>query len=340
MALPALRALKFYFPEATIYLVTKNTLSGIFKNIQEIQEIITIPDKISFQNIFTTARLLRKTRIKQGILFTNSFASALLFRLAGIKKLLGYAKDYRSFLLSTALPFPENDRHHIHFYLDLVLGFKKKQRSHSEPEEPATLTNTQFSNALVITPAEREQVLSRLTELGIGEGMVWVGIAPAAAYGSGKQWLPDRFAQLVQRISNELPHVQLLLFGTQKEFPQIASIAGNGKFPAVFNLAGLLSLRETIVAMSFCHGFIANDSGLMHVASSLNIPLLALFGPTRPEKSGPLHAASVVIHYPTDCGPCLSRQCPFPDHPCMSAITVEDVFAKLVGVLPVLEKHE
>ena len=87
MALPALRAIKKRFPHDNIYLVTRHYLNDIFKNIAEINEVITIPDKIGVGNIFKVAGKLKKYRFRLGILFTNSFRSSLLFRLAGINNL-------------------------------------------------------------------------------------------------------------------------------------------------------------------------------------------------------------------------------------------------------------
>lgn len=340
MALPALRTLKLYFPQAEIYLVTKTHLRAVFQNIPEIKEIITIPANTNLKTLITTARLLRKYRIQHGLLFTNSFSSALLFRLAGIDQLTGYVKDSRKWLLQTALSFPADNFHHVYFYLGLVAVFLEQVTDIPPHSLTSLKTETPLSpesSALIITETERKTVLQHLEDLGLTKGRIWVGIAPAAAYGSSKQWLLERWQNLIKKINQEYPQVQLLLFGTGKEHGQIAHIMdteNQQNTGHVFNLAGALSLRETMVTISMCHVFIANDSGLMHVASSLDVPLMALFGPTRPEKTAPRHDKAIVLHYPPSCAPCLARVCPLPDHPCMTAITVEEVMAKLRKLLP------
>jgi ADP-heptose:LPS heptosyltransferase len=81
MALPALRAIKKKFPESYIYLIAKDYLKDIFRNIDEIHEIITIPNDSKSKDLFKTAATLKRYNFNQGILLTNSFKSALLFRL-------------------------------------------------------------------------------------------------------------------------------------------------------------------------------------------------------------------------------------------------------------------
>ena len=328
MALPAIRALKDHLPQTDIYLAAKQHLCDIYKNIEEIKEIIPIPGENSLKAILKASGKLRTYGFQRGILFTNSFSSAFLFKLAGIGKLIGYSKDLRGFLLDKKIPFPRDNKHHIYFYLDLAEAFLK--------EETGKKIDRDYSNEPVITNDEWEKVSAFFLEIGIDLGVPLVGISSSAAYGSAKEWLPERFGELIQRILQEKPAARVLLFGSSKEKEKISRILefvevenrGNA-----YNLAGRLSLRETIVAISLCNLFISNDSGLMHVASSLDLPLIALFGPTKPHKTAPLNKNARTIHYPVDCAPCNHRECPL-DHRCMNAIPVDEVFDALVPLLP------
>jgi heptosyltransferase-2 len=319
MFLPALRALKYNCPGEQIFLVCKQFLSGVFRNLEEIDEIIPIPDKTGFRNLFKNALNLKKYRIETGVLFTNSFHSALLFRLAGIAKLTGYNKDCRGFLLSKKIKYPgkENKEHHVSFYLDIVEAFAGKKIKEN------------FSDKLVIRGSEKKEVTALLvSRFGVDLSKTLIGVSPSAAFGSAKQWPPGRFAELLQRISLDSHNYEIVLFGSGKEREKTASIieqAGSGK---VHNLAGELTLRQAITAISLCNLFISNDSGLMHVASSLRIPLIAIFGPTLPHKTAPLFKEAAVLHRPVDCAPCKHRDCPI-DHRCMKAITVDEVFEEV-----------
>ncbi len=268
-----------------------------------------------------------KYRFDYGILFTNSFHSAFLFRLAGIKKLIGYNKDLRGWLLYKKIKFPRDNRHHIYFYLELAAAFIGASTVCSHAAESCISPN--YSYRLIIADQEREQVSAALHTLGVDLSKPLVGISPSAAYGSAKEWPPERFRELIPRLQQEKSpgQVEILLFGSGKEREKISKIAARENGNHIHNLAGQLSLRQTIVAISFCRLFISNDSGLMHIASSFNLPLIVLFGPTSPHKTGPLHKNSRVPYHPTACAPCLYRDCPLnhDNHACMNAITVDEV---------------
>ena len=105
----------------------------------------------------------------------------------------------------------------------------------------------------------------------------------------------------------------------------IAAVAG-GLPGRVINLAGELTLRQTIVIMARCRLFIGNDSGLTHIAAALAVPLVAIFGPTEPGKTAPLGRDRRLLHHGADCAPCLHRVCPT-DHRCMSSVSVGAVLA-------------
>lgn len=327
MSLPALRALKDHFPEENIYLVSKHYLYDVYQHLEGIKEIITIPDTVDFKKIFKIAGQLRNYRFDSGLLFTNSFNSAFLFKLSGIKELMGYSKDLRGFLLDKRKKFPrDSDKHHIYFYMDLAALFLK--------EKTGKEINKKYSDQLVIPQKEKENLRSLLTGFGISLTNGLIGISPSAAYGTAKQWLPERFRELIIRIRKEMPDCEVLLLGSGKEREKIAKIIENmdDAENKIHNLAGRLSLGQAIAAVSLCDVFVSNDSGLMHVASSLRVPLAAIFGPTQPHKTGPLKEYNEkvkILHHPVQCAPCNDRDCPI-DHPCMKAVTVDEVFQAMV----------
>jgi heptosyltransferase-2 len=328
MSLPALRALTQHFPEENIYLISKHYLYDVYQHLEGIKAIITIPDTVDFKNILKIAKQLRKYRFDSGLLFTNSFNSALLFKLSGIKELMGYSKELRGFLLDKRKKFPrDSDKHHIYFYMDLAALFLK--------EKTGKEINKKYSDQLVIPPGEKENLRSLLTRFGIGLANGLIGISPSAAYGTAKQWLPERFRELIIRIRKEMPDCDVLLLGSGKEKEKIAKIIDNigDANDKIHSLAGRLSLGQAIAAISLCDVFVSNDSGLMHVASSLRVPLAAIFGPTQPHKTGPLKEYNEkvkILHHPVQCAPCKNRDCPIDHHPCMKAVTVDEVFQAIV----------
>jgi heptosyltransferase-2 len=143
--------------------------------------------------------------------------------------------------------------------------------------------------------------------------------------GSAKTWLPERFRAVLIAWQESHPASAILLLGTQGEKNKIAQIAA-GLCGSIHNLAGKLTLRQTIILLAHCRLVICNDSGIMHITSSLNIPLLAIFGPTSSSKTSPLGEFSRVLFHGADCAPCRHRECPT-DHRCMTAITSAEVLA-------------
>ncbi|UCH93317.1 MAG: lipopolysaccharide heptosyltransferase II [Candidatus Aminicenantes bacterium] len=342
MCLPALRALKDNFPDANIYMAAKQYLCPIYDNIAEINEMIPLPGNIDFKSIFKAARQLKPYGFDYGILFTNSFHSAFLFKLAGIGKLIGYVKDLRGWLLYKKIKFPGNNKHHIYFYLDLVKHFldllpqDKKNPSAGFPK-PGNFDKVSLpGTGLIITGSEGEKVSAILRGLGVDLSGPLVGMSPSAAYGSAKEWPPERFRELIHRIQQEksLSNAEILLFGSANEREKISRIADGET--STHNLAGQLKLREAIAAISLCGLFISNDSGLMHIASGFNLPLVALFGPTQPHKTGPLNKNARLLYHPVECAPCLHRDCRLKhkNHACMKAITVDEVLETIRELKP------
>lgn len=330
MSLPAIRALKRKIPATDIYIASKRYLSDIYLNIEEIKGIIPLENQSNMKTLFNTASKIRSYGFKEGILFTNSFHSAFLFRLAGISFLTGYDKDFRGFLLRTKKPFPRDNRHYIDFYMDIAAMYCEAQGMNKWNK------TDYYSNHPVITEEEKNRIQNLLVSFGINPEKPFIGISPTAAYGTAKAWLPERFSALIEKIisSDRLPDMQVLLLGSAGERERISRISEPfEKDKRVFNLAGLMTLRQSMCTLSICSAFIGNDSGLMHIASGLAKPVVVLFGPTPPEKSKPFHQDSRVLHHKVDCAPCKDRDCHL-DHACMKAISVDEVFDALLSLFP------
>ena len=313
MSLPAIRAYKKYFPHDRLAVAAKHYLADIYSNIPQIDEIVCLPDRWTATAYCSALRELRARRFERGILFTNSFASALFFRLAGIRNCSGYDRDGRGWLLRDRVPFCKSPDHHQFYYMNLV--------EHLAGEK----IDLTFPADLVISGAERQWSTNWLEEQGIVRGQPLLAMAPAAAYGSAKAWLPERFRLVIESWLKTHPACTILLLGGPAEKEKIAAIVA-GLPGRIINLAGRLTLRQTIVILARCRLFMGNDSGLMHIAAALAVPLVAVFGPTEPDKTAPLGKEYRLLHHGADCAPCRQRECPT-DHRCMSAVRADQVLA-------------
>ena len=313
MSLPAIRALKDHFPDDPLTVVSRNHLADIYQNVPEIEGIIRIPDRMTIGGYLKTANEIRRGRFARGILFANSFNSALLFTLAGIRERIGYDRDGRRLLLTHPVSVRPSGGHHYTYYLKIVEEVCGGKLGRIYPDD------------LVLTEAEKSEGASLIRAAGVDPVRPLIAISPVSAYGSAKEWLPENFSDLIRSLKSMRPGVEIILLGSQKEKRKVDLIAGDAQVP-VHNLAGRFKLRETILVLSRCRLAITNDSGIMHVASSLRVPLVAIFGPTIAGETAPLSSAHAVIHHPPECAPCRFRECPT-DHRCMKAVSVAEVLA-------------
>ena len=311
MSLPAIRALKDYSPRDPLTVVARNHVADIFLNIPEISGIIRIPDRMTLGGYLRTANEIRRGRFERGILLANSFNSALLFTLAGIKERIGYDRDGRRLLLTRPVAVEASGDHHHAYYLRLIENVCGRKFGRI------------YADNLVLTAGEKTEGKSLLNTLGIQPSRTLVALSPVSAFGSAKEWPPEKFGNLIRNLKSSWPQVEILLIGSKKEKDKIDLIAANAGVP-VYNLAGRLRLRETIVILSLCRMAVANDSGIMHIASSLRIPLIAIFGPTVPRETAPMSPEHVLLHHPPECAPCRHRECPT-DHRCMQAVSVTEM---------------
>lgn len=321
MATPVLADLRAYWPEATITAMCQSGLATVLKhdpNLDEVYGFKRPSGWIPHQQHWDIIEKLRHGKYDLGVLLTNSFSSAWWFWMGNVKKRVGYAGNVRNLLLSKAVPFPPKvESQHLVITYKMLLGSLNIPLSQTAPR-------------LYITPEERDAAADLLKRCGaiVGKDTI-VGINPGAAYGTAKCWLPDRFHDVTRRLIED-PKIRVVYFGDSAGAPVVNEICKD--LPEqVINMAGKTNLRELMALVNSCSAFLTNDSGPMHMAAALGIPLLALFGSTSDVKTGP-YGIGKVIHKHVDCSPCYKRVCPI-DFRCMKRIEVDEVYNELRKIL-------
>jgi len=312
---PALMAVRKGFPQARIALLAKPAIAELLHGHPAVDEIVLYRDPGPHAGLggkLTLARLLRRGRYDLAMLFQNAFEAAALTALAGIPNRYGYATDGRSFLLTHRVPLTPKIRrsHQVHYYLELLrpLGIQV------EPEPPTLRT----------TPDEDAEAIEHLRAFGVDTKKVLIGLNPGSVYGTAKRWLPERFAEVADRVAAEHGGV-VLIFGGHGEEELGAALAGRMEAPTVV-LSGRTTVRRLMALIKQCRLFITNDTGPMHIATAFGVPTVAIFGPTDPLTTSPFGSGHELVRHPVDCSPCLLRECPI-DHRCMQGISVEMVHA-------------
>jgi 3-deoxy-D-manno-octulosonic-acid transferase/heptosyltransferase-1 len=184
-----------------------------------------------------------------------------------------------------------------------------------------------FSSDIPVSESERERVKDLLDSYGIQKGLL-VAINPMARWGT-KLWENDRFARLADRLRDELS-CQIIFTGSDEDVTVIKDISGRMKEHST-NLAGRTSLKQLACLFTHCVALVTTDTGPMHIGAAVGCPVVALFGPTAPWRTGPYGPSHKVIRANLDCSPCFKKKCESMD--CMKEITVDSVFNAVRNVL-------
>ncbi|MEZ5352008.1 MAG: lipopolysaccharide heptosyltransferase II [Bryobacteraceae bacterium] len=326
MSLPALRAVRRYFPSADISVLALPAVGDLYARESFADRILPLHALRGWRDWGGKRRAaaeLRAGAFDKVLLLPNSFESAALVWAAGIPERAGYDRDGRGILLSHAVPRPrpgEIPRHEVYYYLELIrrLGWLD-----ALPGE----VSIEMEQSGAMAAAGHEKLAGR------GLSGPVIGVCPGAAFGTAKRWLPERFASAGARLQRETG-CAIAIFGAAGERDVCQTVAGliEGEGGSAQSLAGETSLRDFIDMAAACRLFLTNDSGSMHIAAALGTPTVAVFGATDATATGPSGPSATVIYRKVDCSPCLLRECPI-DHRCMHAVdakTVADVALNLL----------
>jgi heptosyltransferase-2 len=291
MAAETVRAFKLGRPDAFLAVLAPEKLAGFWQRVGDVDEVISFEPG---ESVFSVASKLRG-RFEVAVLLPNSLRSAMEVWLAGIPRRVGYAGHSRRFLLNQIVREPSEagrmPEHHADRYWRIA------QRC-GAVERPARKI------AWKANPKE-----------------CVIGLCPGAEYGSAKRWPAYKFQSLVKEV-NDLIDCQWVVVGTAADAALAQEISRG--VPNITDLTGKTSLGELMDLLSKLTGLVTNDTGTMHLADFLGTPLVALFGSTEPDLTGPRGPRSVVVRQKAECSPCFLRECPI-DFRCMQDIPMEKV---------------
>lgn len=154
-----------------------------------------------------------------------------------------------------------------------------------------------------------------------------IALQPGARW-DNKRWPLGHFRQLIGQLRSRLPRTQILILGGDGDRPLGAALAGEGR-AGVVDLTGQLDLQELIEVMRRVRALVTNDTGPMHIAAALGRPVVGLFGPTEPARTGPYGPGHRILRHELPCSPCMKSRCRW-----------RDPIACLVGIAPRLVADE
>jgi heptosyltransferase-2 len=318
MATPILEDLRINFPKSKITAMCIDSLSCLLQNNKNIDEVISFkkPKKFFSKENKEIIIKIKKKDFDLGVLLTNSFSSAYLFWGAKVKS-LGYSCHFRRLFLNMSSKIKDKEKKHlVQVYKELLLplGLKKLKAVPKIYLDDQTIKNSK----------------DLLEDNGYIPGKKLVGINPLAAYGPAKCWAEDNFKQVAKALLED-KDLFLVFIGDKKSQEKINEIVKDFSKERVINLCGKTNLLELVGVINHCNVFVTNDSGPMHIAAALSIPLVSIFGSTSDIMTGP-YKTGVVINKKVLCSPCFRRKCNR-DFACMNQIMPMEVLSKIKGLL-------
>lgn len=313
MSIPAVRAIKAGRPDAHITITAPAKIASTWKLVAGVDEIVSLPNK----SLLATVRSIRRqSRFDVAILFPNSLRAALEIWLSGIPRRVGYSGHFRGWLLNQIVPerqIPGPIEHQADRYLRIT---RELGASVADKERLFSTARANDNHPALI--------------FGATEAPLKIGLCPGAEYGLAKRWLPERFAEVATAVTAQAS-VRWILFGTSKDVTigeQIANALGD----SCINRIGQTTLDQLIDELRECRLLLTNDTGTMHLASLLGVPVVAIFGSTEPRLTGPLGKGNTILRHQVECSPCFLRECPI-DFRCMKAVSVQEVIDAVLSIL-------
>ena len=262
------------------------------------------------------ARQLHARGYDQALVLPNSFKSALLPFFAGIPQRTGFVGELRYGLL--------NDTHSLD---ELATPLMVERFARLAEPQAQPLTRPLPSPALRVNEKQRDATLARLK---LSTSIPIIVFCPGAEYGPAKRWPKEHFADLAKMLKAQ--GFQIWLVGSTKDQvlgDALNSVSGN----LCQNLCGATSLDEAVDVLSCASAVVSNDSGLMHVAAALDIPVIAIYGSSSPEFTPPLSPNARIVSLNLECSPCFKRECPLGHLNCLRKLEPNVILEKITRLL-------
>jgi lipopolysaccharide heptosyltransferase I len=328
--LPAFEALRNHYPGAHISWLVEEGASELLEYYPGLDEICVCQRKSWLKrlrqplfwpavclDIIRFSRRLRSRYYDLILDFQGLLKSAIWVGLARGGRKIGFegTREGSWMFLNERLPPYDPDRHALDRYLDL-----------------ARYLGAEVGSVLVRdpwTPAEEHHFSNRLSQV-TRNGESSLIVCHSVSRWQTKLWPEAKFAKLATEMVERL-RATIVFTGSAEDRGQIAALMDEAGGGGLYNWAGETNLRELAYLCKRAGVVISTDSGPMHLAAVLGTPVVALFGPTAPWRTGPYGNVHRVLRMDRDCSPCFQRSCEAVE--CMAAIEVNDVYQAVIEQL-------
>lgn len=308
------KTLKSAFPEAKLWFLGKihSRLKTLFEAIPDIDGYLpySITHGIKGAADYCHLRKAYKNRRFDLLIDTQRqfIPSLVVSRIIWARYKIGYS----SWCFFSDWKFSEPNRDNVHIIAQLMLLLRV-----------LGIEECSFEPEIEVIGKYSTEAKSYLEDCKAGESLI--GIIPGAANRS-KCWPANFFAEVGDRLSDRY-NSRIVLFGGEDEKDILSNVAElmrtNPLAPILDSHLFLDDLMYSAALMKRCSFIIGNDCGGVHLATTVGVPVIVVYGPTQPTKFGPLGNRNVVINHRLRCSPCSKRACPI-DRRCLKEIEPEE----------------
>jgi heptosyltransferase-2 len=301
-----INALKKSHRDLQIDLLVNENLSDIamlFPNVTNIIISKTTHGKLSFFYRLQLGFKLRRNNYSKSYILTNSFKSAIIPFIAGIKDRISYLGEYRYGLVNRVIKKIDRKKGMVNRYLNIL--------------------NNEYTTDL--QPSFNINDSHKKIEEKYSINKKYIVICPDAEYGPAKKWPVQNWVNLA---CNLITNYQVVFVGLDTSIKnKINSLESTN----IINLIGKTSLKDVVEVLSNAKCVVSNDSGLMHLSSAVDVPIVGIYGSSSPKYTPPLCKATKheIIYKNLDCSPCFKRECPLGHTNCLNDITVDTVLTSI-----------
>ena len=328
-ALPVLRLLKLHYPAAEIFWWIDSSLAPLIAGDPDLTGIVRFERKRwgkpwHWPEMLRSIRWLRAQNFDLVIDLQCLLRSGAFAWLARGKFLVGLdeAREGARGFYDLAVPRPSFHTHAVDWYLAVLppLGVPVHKNFTWLPERPpiaADVNRKWFQENSKLKTQNSKLIL-------LQPGARWLN----------KRWPVQHFAELVRALAKKFPSARFAILGGKDDAP-LGDVISRVAPERCLNLCGATTLPEMIEWVRRCDLLVTNDTGPMHVAAALGKPLVALFGPTAPERTGPYGQLQNVLRLNLPCSPCMKSDCAYEKtDECLRALSPAVVLARVEKLLP------
>jgi len=312
----AFKAIRNKFPSAHIYCLTSPQAGPIVEHCPYINEVmISDAQARNLKDLWQMSGQLRRCHFDKVIDLQNNRFSHLLSFLTWAKESYGYNNGKFGFLLSRKI---KNNIRNIppvehQFRILKMLGID---------HDPLTRLELHPS------PKDEAYVQELLDSEWLSTGQIFVGLnISASAKWPTKNWPLEQMAKLCDILGQK--NIRVVLTGEDKDKALSRSLVARARAKPA-SLVGKTSILQLAALIKHCQAYISPDSAPLHIAAGMQVPLIALFGPTDARRHMPPSEKQFVLYKPMKCAPCYSSVCKIKTHACMKDISPEEVAKKVM----------